>query len=150
MDDNEDLPLPDGMWRRRLAELALASAGSFSGEQDNLLRELRALLAGAPRASLAAGLTVPSAERLDDLIELGAGESGLLGMFQGQGGYLISRGGGGQYLASVALPGCEDEVSVGGETLVLALIAALALALSERVDGAGQVSTSPAARVRLN
>lgn len=150
LDEYEDLPLPDSLWRRRMAELALGCAGSFAGEQDSLLRELRVLLCAAPRASLAAGLRVPTSDRLDDLIAVGAGECALLAMFENDGGYLISRGAGGQHLASVALPGCEDEVTAGGETLVLALVGALALALSERAEDLSHGRISQPAGLRLN
>ena len=116
-------------WRRQLGELALACAGSYPGEEAQRLRDLRALLAAAPAANLLCGLTVPSAERLDQLVAAEATASAALGLLGPDWGYLLSRGASGQHLASVILPLAAEEISASGDTLALALVGALGLAL---------------------
>ena len=96
-------------WRRRLGELALACAGSFAGEEAQRLHELRRLLAEVPAPALLRGLTVPSAPRLEQLIAADAPQSAALAMLGPDCGYLLSRGAGGQHLASVILSGAGEE-----------------------------------------
>ena len=128
----------DRGWRQRMGEIALACAGSFAAEEGERLRELRELLVQAPSPGLVRGISVPSAERLDELIAVGAGQSAALAMLGAECGYLLSRGAGGQHLASVILPGADEETSSSGDTLALALIAALALALVDAGAGGGK------------
>ena len=93
------------------------------------------MLTNPPHCGYTAGLTVPDRARVEALIAAGAGECAVLALFGGEAGYLLSRGGSGQHLASVILPGSDEEVTAGGDSLVLALIGALALALSEASSG---------------
>jgi len=118
-------------WRRQLGELALACAGSFPAEEAQRLHELRRLLAEAPAGVLIRGLCVLDADRLDQQIAAGAAASAALAMLGEECGYLLSRGAGGQHLASVILPGAAEEASASGDTLALALVGALVLALAE-------------------
>lgn len=151
MDYCEGTPLPEATWRRELAELALACAGSFPGEEPLRIRAIRDLLARVPEPGLGAGLTVPDAARVDALIAADAGECAVLALFGAEAGYLLSRGAGGQCLASVILPGSAEEVTAGGDSLVLALIGALALALTEATPGAALVAeTRSRDGLRLN
>lgn len=151
MDESEDLiPLPEAEWRVRLGEVALACAGSFPGEETLRIREIIDLMQRAPCRSLLAGLAVPEAERVEQLIEARAAECVMLALFGGEAGYLLSRGGGGQHLASVILPGASEEVNAGGDSLVLALVGALALALAEvpaGADAVGERSTGDGLRL---
>ena len=104
-----------------------------------------------PQIGQIAGLTVPEPARIEALLAAGAGESAVLALFGGEAGYLLSRGAAGQHLASVILPGSAEEVTAGGDSLVLALIGALALALSETTPGAAMVPESrPRDGLRLN
>lgn len=151
----------DRDWHLQLAELALACAGSFPAEEVQRLRELRCLLAAAPDRALVRGLAVPDAERpahgapaatgldggepagvgrhgtgpdddpVEALIRANAAESAALALLGAECGYLLSRGAAGQHLASVMLPAASEETSAGGDTLALALVGALALALAE-------------------
>ncbi|MBU3991608.1 MAG: hypothetical protein KKA12_03510, partial [Alphaproteobacteria bacterium] len=73
----------------------------------------------------------PARARVEALLAAGAPESAALALIGGSAGYMLSRGGDGQHLASVVLPGRGEEVTAGGDTLALALIGALALALAE-------------------
>ncbi|HET9628281.1 MAG TPA: hypothetical protein VFP14_02250 [Novosphingobium sp.] len=137
------------VWRRRAGELALACAGSFPSEEPQRLHELRRLIAEAPVAGLVRGLAMISAERIDQLIAADASAEAALAMLGPECGYLISRGAGGQHLASVILPGTCEESSASGETLALALIGALGLALVE--SDVKAVEGRPAVRdLRLN
>lgn len=116
-------------WRQELGELALACAGSFPAEEAQRLRDMRRLLAAAPAPMLLRGLAVPTAERLDQLVAADAVPSAALAMLGPECGYLLSRGASGQHLASVILPGADEETSASGDTMALALIGALGLAL---------------------
>ena len=152
VDDSEDLmPLSDAEWRCRLGELALACAGSFPGEEPVRIREICGLMRSAPSAAVLAGLTLPDPSRVDQLIAARAAECVVLAMFGGEAGYLLSRGGSGQHLASVVLPGASEEVNAGGDSLVLALIGALALAWAEASPDAAVVTEIRSADgLRLN
>lgn len=118
-------------WRRELGELALACAGSFPAEEAQRLRDLRRLLAAAPMPRLLRGLAVPSAERVEQLVAADAASTAALEMIGSESGYLLSRGASGQCLASVILPGADEETSASGDTLALALVGAIGLALVE-------------------
>jgi hypothetical protein len=131
--------------------LALACAGAFPGEEPARIREARDILASAPHRGLVAGLTVPERARIEALVAADAGETAVLALFGGEAGYLLSRGAAGQHLASVILPGSSEEVTAGGDSLLLALIGALALALSEARPGAPLANESrPRGGLRLN
>lgn len=143
MSGNEQ-PMNDQTWRRRLAELALACAGSLAGEEIARIRDLCGLLTAAPDLALMGGCQRLDAVRVEALIAAGAPESAVLALFGGEAGYLLSRGGSGQHLASVALPGLNDDVTASGDTLALALIGALALALSEATGVAGGAASGTA------
>lgn len=118
-------------WQRRVAEFALTCAGSYAPDETARLREFAGLLRTCPDA-LGAGLATPDPARFEALLSAGAGSTAVLQLFDGaEAGYLLSRGGGGPHLASVVLPGAAEEVSAGGDTVALALVGALALALAE-------------------
>lgn len=155
----DDPTTMDQAVRRRFAELALACAGSFAGDEAARIRDLCGLLSVVPDLARMAGFPPPDFARVETLISAGAPESAVLALFGGEAGYLLSRGGSGQHLASVALPGATDDVTASGDTLALALIGALALALSEAVGAVaiaspGTAPLSAAARaphgLRLN
>lgn len=152
VDNNQDfMPLSDAEWRSRLGEVALACAGSFPGEEPIRIREIFDLLARAPSSAALAGLTLPEPVRVEQLIAARAGECAVLAVFGSEAGYLLSRGGSGQHLASVVLPGATEEVNAGGDSLVLALIGALALALAEASPDAAVVTEMSAGNgLRLN
>lgn len=139
----------DAGWHRALGELALACSGSFPGDEAQRLRELRRLLAGAPAHASGHGLLTPPAERLDELIAAGAGASAVLAFVGPDCGYLISRGAAGQHLVSIILPGATEETSASGDSLALALISAIALALVG-VDSGRTDLRSPDRAARLN
>lgn len=142
-------------WRQELGEIALACAGSFPAEEAQRLRDMRRLLAAAPTVALLHGTCVPSADRIDQLIAADAAANAALEMLGPDCGYLLSRGASGQHLASVILPGVDEETSASGDTMALALIGALGLALVEadltdQRRGLAARRASGRARGRLN
>lgn len=118
-------------WRCRLADLATACAGTYAEAEDERIRDAHDLLAQAPHPGLIAGLVVPAPSRIEGLIASGAGASAALAMLGEDSGYLLSRGSGGEHLASVVLPGSGRDVSACGDTPALALVGAMARALAE-------------------
>lgn len=122
-------------WRHGVAELALACAGSYAADEAARMHELIALLQTCP-PGIAPGLTLPDPLRLEELLAIGAGTTVAMELFDGaEAGFLLSRGGGGQHLASVILPGAAEEVSASGDSAGLALLGAIALALSDLTHG---------------
>ena len=123
---------PTRAWRRRVAELALACAGSFAADEPARLRELGDLIAADP-ASLTGGMALADRDEWDRLAAGGAALVAVLHLIEaGEGGYLLSGGAGGGPMATVVLPGQGEEVTASGDTPALALIGALALAVAER------------------
>lgn len=117
-------------WRVRLAALATACAGSYPEDEGDRIRDVHQLLAAAPSPGLITGLAVPTGSRIDRLIASGAGASAVLAMLGEGSGYLVSRGEAGEHLASVVLPGADEDASACGDTLALALVGAIARALA--------------------
>ena len=118
-------------WRCRLADLATACAGTYADAEDERIRDAHDLLNAAPHPRLIAGLVVPEQSRIEGLIASGAGASAALAMLGEDSGYLLSRGSGGEHLASIVLPGAGRDVSACGDTPALALVGAMARALAE-------------------
>ncbi|MBA3055949.1 MAG: hypothetical protein FP826_13710, partial [Sphingomonadales bacterium] len=67
MPDNA-ISMADRPWRQRLAELALACAGSFAADEAARIGEACKLLARAPDRALAAGLALPAPARVEALL----------------------------------------------------------------------------------
>lgn len=124
------LSMTTSEWRLRLAELCQASALAECGEEDGLLRQGHALLANLPdqRSTLADHL--PPMARFEALLAAGAYDSAALALMPEAGSYMLSRGGEGGAMASVLLPGMEEEMTSEAESPALALMSALAAALA--------------------
>ncbi|MBC2665938.1 hypothetical protein H7F51_10410 [Novosphingobium flavum] len=123
------------LWRYRAGELALACGGSFAADEVERLRELLHLLRRAP-LGLDPGLCLPDAARVEPLLAAGGAIAVALSLFDGsEAGYILSRGGAGQHIASVFLPGAGEETNAGGESASLAMLGALCLALAELTAG---------------
>jgi hypothetical protein len=111
-----------------------------ASEESARLHELVVLLRAAPEACLA-GLRLPETAPFEALINAGGALSAVAALFDGgDAGYLLSCSSAGQFLASVVLPGAQEEVSASGESAALALICAMSIALSERSDVARAAS----------
>lgn len=125
-------------WRLRLAQLCQDSALAEAGEEDAMLRLGHALLANLPDPHCALGDHLPPAARFEALLAAGAHDSAAFALVPEAGSYIVSRAGEGGCMASVMLPGMEEERTSQGESLALALVSALAAALAScRLDRTG-------------
>lgn len=111
-----------------LDDLACACAVAAAGEEVSLVRALILALTRHAGDGLA---DLPSFDDLAALLDAGAADTAALRLAESAGGFLLSRGDGGSYLATVVLSGSVREISAGGSTAALALVGALASALSE-------------------
>ncbi|MEP7222205.1 MAG: hypothetical protein ABI673_06010 [Novosphingobium sp.] len=136
-------------WSARLADMALACADAFPCEQARRLRELRELLASAP--SLLSSITVPDRATYAALLRAEAWESAALSLLGDDCGYMLSRGTGGRVMASIVLPGADEESTASADTAALAIAAALATALRDTpMRVADRAQSAPFAAMRLN
>ncbi len=136
-------------WPVRMSEMALACSGAFACEEGRHLRAFYALLLAAPQALMTWASALPAADRIEALLRAGACESAALALLGDQCGYMFSRGPMGEALATIVLPGSNNECTANGDTLALAIAAALAQALSEnfQLPGAKRMAElSPALR----
>lgn len=124
------LPAPDS-WFDSLGELALACAGAYADDEAELLRRFYAMIDHAPSTAFLDGIGHGDAMLFETLVSLGAATSAALSLIGEDSGYMLSRGGNGQYLASVMLPGRYEEATAGADTAALAIVGALAIALHD-------------------
>lgn len=144
------LPAPDS-WFDALAELALSCAGSFPDDEARLLRRLYNLVANAPSPGFIAGVAQPDIAQFEASVCIGATESAALSLLGDDAGFMLSRGAGGQYLASVILPGRVEEATAGADSAALAITAALAMALQDVLPlSTSHYDTLGGAPLRLN
>jgi hypothetical protein len=130
--EENDLILSDApSWANRLCDMALACSGAFASEEARHLRACHSILLAAPVMVLPWAKALPAADRIEALLQAGASESAALALLGDRCGYMLSRGVMGEALATIALPGGNSECSAKGDTLALAIVAALAQALSE-------------------
>ena len=118
-------------WLHQLSELALSSSAASDGDEVRRLRAARALLARAPYPALLAGVSLPDPLVFEAMLDANATESAALSLLDSDCGIMISRSGDGDCLASVLLPGRSEEVTAAANTIALAVIAALSLALGD-------------------
>lgn len=121
-------------WQEQVADLVALCASAFAKDEAQHLRAMRALLAAAPEPRLVKGLVAVEPARLERLIACDAFDSAALALIGAETGYLLSRGPLGEHLASVVLPEATEEVTRCGDTVALALVGAIAAALTG--DGA--------------
>ncbi|WP_156840213.1 hypothetical protein [Novosphingobium aquimarinum] len=126
-------------WIDRLSALSFACIGTTIEQQANRLREFNDLLIRAPEVHLVDGLRPVQPDVLESLIRVDALESAILSMLD-DAAYMISRGCGG-HMVTVLLPGSEDERTVTGDTLSLALLTATAQALIDSARDSGAPTT---------
>lgn len=123
-------PAPNS-WFDALGELALDCAGAFADDEAELLRRFHSLINHAPSVAFLDGMAAPDPVLFETLVSLGAGTSAALSLIGEDSGYMLSRGGDGQYLASVMLPGRYEEATAGADSAALAIVGALAMALHD-------------------
>ena len=123
-------------WRIALAQLCQDSALAQPGEESAMLRLGHALLSNLPDPRSSLGDHLPPAARFEALLAAGAHDSAALALVPEMGSYIVSRAGEGGCMASVLLPGMEEEMTSEGESPALALVSALAAALASCGDEA--------------
>ena len=121
-----------GSWHCQASDLAQACAGAFVAEELARLDELCRLIADAPLYA-PDGLLASAAAILARTVTPGEVVAVALGLIEAaNGGYLLSCGAGGGHMASIVLPGATHEATMTADSAALALIGAVALALSQR------------------
>jgi hypothetical protein len=119
-----------GKWLHALAELSLICSGSHAHETHERVRDMNMLLLLTPEGCTISGLRALASDRLATLLAVGAYETTVMAMLDRGAGFLLSRGGDGHSLATIALPGTDREISGDGATPALAMVCALASSLS--------------------
>ncbi len=124
------MPISIREWRMRLTDLCRSSALAPLQDEDAMLRLGYHLLACLPETESLLGDHLPPLAQFDTLLAAGAHDTAALTLIPESGSFLLSRNGDGTCLASVLLPGLEEEMTSEGTTPALALISALAAALA--------------------
>ncbi|WP_206238290.1 hypothetical protein [Novosphingobium terrae] len=124
------MPITIREWRMRLTDLCRMSALAPMQDEDAMLRTAYRLLACLPETDSLLGDHLPPQAQFDTLLAAGAHDTAALTLIPESGSFLLSRNGDGTCLASVLLPGLEEEMTSEGTTPALALVSALAAALA--------------------
>ena len=131
MTDISPIAMLAGEWRLRLTELCRDCALADSGEQADMLRLARSLLSIAPEdASGIKPAHLPSLKAFERLLDVGAWESAALDLMPEEASFMLSRAGEGHCMASITLPGLDEEVTSEADTVAMALVSALAAGLA--------------------
>ena len=139
-------------WHGQFAWLARESAAADRIDAPAMLRLAWALLCDAPsdwRTLIAQPIDEPGFEAL---LAADGADAAALALLGDWAGYMLSHGPGGRHLATVVIEGRSAEASAEGESAALALLGALASAISGEDPGEGRKAI-PAVRdhgVRLN
>ncbi|MDE1915781.1 MAG: hypothetical protein KGJ57_05660 [Sphingomonadales bacterium] len=128
------LTMTPGEWRLRLAQLCQESANAACGQEDAYLRLGHGLLASLPAASHPLSAHLPPLARFEALLAAGAHDSAAMALVPEGGSYMVSRACEGGSMATVMLPGMDEEVTIQAHSPALALISALAAALASRAS----------------
>ena len=124
---------------------------SIEDEAPDRLREAWLLMHQAPADMHAMWPKLPDMQAFEAMLRAEAHESAALALVGPEIGFLLSRGGNGEALASIVLPGASNDHTVSGATPALALITALGLALGGDVGlAAAHRSPGQSAVGRLN
>jgi hypothetical protein len=124
------MPITIREWRMRLTDLCRSSALAPLQDEDAMLRMGYHLLACLPETESLLGDHLPPLAQFDTLLAAGAHDTAALTLIPESGSFLLSRNSDGICLASVLLPGLEEEMTSEGTTPALALVSALAAALA--------------------
>ncbi len=117
-------------WQARLGWLAHACARADSAGAAELLRSAWRLLddpSAEWRGTIGLTLDEPGFEAM---LGAGAEDAAALALLRGWAGFMLSHGPGGGYMATVIIEGRSGEVTADGASAALALLGALAAALS--------------------
>ena len=121
-------------WADQATTLSLECAATPYKYQATMLRQAYALM-GNPPAAIGA-LIAPSLPlaHFEALLGVGAYETAAIALLGTRIGYLVSRGPGGDCLASVVLPGMSEDLCVEAPTEALALLSALLAATVQLLE----------------
>ncbi len=124
-------PLPNaaGGWHGRILSIA-STCGEVGSKAhvEHCVGELYDALRSAPDC---AGVNLPPRSYLDKLLAAGAYESAVLSFLTDGVGLMLSKGPNGVAMASIVLPGREEEITSEGPSLALALVSAVALSVCD-------------------
>src|SRR5690349_1155648 len=120
-------------WASDMACLSLDCAGSSAEDAKKRTRTLWSLLVQAPQPSLLHGLSLPHPGRMQALLAADACDTAVLEILGPEVEYALSRKPHEDHVASLTLSDGE-EASSPGASPALAVIGALALALSNRAS----------------
>lgn len=121
-------------WQARLRDFCERCAESLPEEEGKRIREARALLRQAGALPWGAPPVELDPAALEAMLAAGACESAAMALLGPEVAFMLSRSSYGICMASVVLPGGRQEATAEGRTLVLALLAALAVALIEHAE----------------
>ena len=123
--------LAEAYWRMRLEELGLAcQISEAAGQSDGVREAFDLLMLAPPGQHLHLGPRLAEA-KVEAMLAAGAYESAALALLPQSAGYMLSQGPNGEHLASVFLLESEREMTAGGATAALALVAALMAELAD-------------------
>ena len=125
-------------WANSLGQIAREASAAFACDEARHLRALYALLNSGRHGCILAGLTLGEPELIECLIMVGACDSAALALLAGDCGYMISRGSLDEHMATVMLSGQDEEYIGSGDSLALALVSAIALALGASANSAAR------------
>ncbi len=135
----------------RLTEIAREARAAFVSDEVRHLRALYAVLNADRHGCMIAGLTVCEPALIERLLIAGVCDSAALALLGSGCGYMISRGAAGEHIATVLLSGQAEEQTGSGDSLALALVAAIATALAASADGSAVLGqTGRQTSLRLN
>jgi hypothetical protein len=116
-------------WHERTCALCEGAAEAGWDEQGDCLREAYALVTLAPRMLGQWLLELPPQLEFDTMLAAQCWDSAALALLPADAGYMVSRGGEAECLASVILPGAGEEFTARAQHPALAVVAALSGAL---------------------
>jgi hypothetical protein len=128
----QNLAMTAGEWRLRLAELCCDCTEALASEGMEQLSKAHDLLALAPDAPGMETLLdhLPPRARLDALLDVGAFDTAAAALMPESASYILSRSTDGECLASVLLPGMDEEMTSQAQSPAMAMISALSACLA--------------------
>jgi hypothetical protein len=116
------MPISVREWRMRLTDLCHRSAMAEAQDEGTMLRMGYHLLSRLPDKDSLLADHLPPEARFDTWLAAGTHDSAALALIPETGSFLLSRNGDGTCLASVMLPGLDEEMTSEGTTPALALV----------------------------
>lgn len=112
----------------QLVKIVDFAAASAADHEETCLSRFHALLSYSKELEIL-GIGSLTRDRFESLMQLQAFDTAAFEMIGIEAGLIVSRGAYGSALASLVIPGIEDEVTARGATNALALVGAMALAI---------------------